>query len=140
MIRNDQGDNSNSNQNWKVMSSNIRILKICEYCKNEFVAKKTTSRTCSDDCAKRFYKLKQRNNKIAQAELKTEIKRRPSAYIKEDELRSIQSKEHLTLKEAAVLLNISPLTLRRWIFAGKVNSTKVGKKHMLLRADLQTVK
>ena len=122
------------------MSSNIRILKICEYCKNEFVAKKTTSKTCSDDCAKRFYKLKQRNSKIAQTELETEIKRRPLTYIKEDELRSIQSKENLTLKEAAVLLNISPLTLRRWILAGKINSTKVGKKHLILRSGLQEVK
>ena len=123
-----------------MMSSNIRILKICEYCKNEFVAKKTTSKTCSDDCAKRFYKLKQRNSKIAQTELETEIKRRPLTYIKEDELRSIQSKENLTLKEAAVLLNISPLTLRRWILAGKINSTKVGKKHLILRSGLQEVK
>lgn len=83
-----------------MMSSNIRILKICEYCKHEFIAKKTTSKTCSDDCAKRLYKLKRRNSKIAQAELETEIRRRPSAYIKEDELKSIQSKENLTLKEA----------------------------------------
>jgi hypothetical protein len=26
------------------MSSNIKILKVCEYCKNEFIAKKTTSK------------------------------------------------------------------------------------------------
>jgi len=123
-----------------MMSSNIKVLKICEYCKNEFVAKKTTSKTCSDDCAKRFYKLKQRNSKIAQAELETEIKRRPLAYIREDELKAIQSKDNLTLKEAALLLNISPLTLRRWIFAGKVKSMKVGKKHLLLRSSLQVVK
>ena len=122
------------------MSSNIRILKICEYCRKEFVAKKTTSQTCSDDCAKRFYKQKQRDNKIAQAELETEIKRRPSAYIKEDELKAIQSKDNLTLKEAAVLLNISPLTLRRWILAGKINSIKVGKKHMILRSGLYDLK
>ena len=61
------------------MSSNIKVLKICEYCKNEFVARKTTSQTCSDVCANRFYKLKQLDSKIAQAELETEIKRRPYA-------------------------------------------------------------
>lgn len=76
----------------------MKILKFCEYCKKEFIAKKTTSKTCSDDCAKRLYKLKQRNSKIAQAELETEIKRRPLAYIKEEELKTIQSKENLTLK------------------------------------------
>jgi excisionase family DNA binding protein len=122
------------------MSSNIRILKICEYCKNEFIAKKTTSLTCSDACAKRLYKLKQRNSKIGQDELETEIKRRPSAFKTEEEIKAIQSKDNLTLKEAALLLNISPLTLRRWIFAGKVNSNKVGKKHMILRSGLHEVK
>lgn len=46
------------------MSSNIRIPKTCEFCQNEFVARKTNSKTCSDDCAKRLYKLNQRNKKI----------------------------------------------------------------------------
>jgi len=61
----------------------MRILKICEYCKNEFIAKKTNSKTCSDVCAKRLYKLNQSNSKIAQEELKTEIKRSPEAFIAE---------------------------------------------------------
>ena len=79
----------------------MRILKICEYCKNDFIAKKTSSKTCSDDCAKRLYKLNQRNKKIHQEELMTEIKRKPEAYIQEAQIRSIQAKENLTLKEAA---------------------------------------
>lgn len=29
---------------------------------------------------------------------------------------AVQAKQYLTLKEAADLLNISPLTLRRWTF------------------------
>jgi excisionase family DNA binding protein len=118
------------------MSSNIKIIKICEYCKKEFVARKTTSKTCSDACAKRFYKLKQRNSKIAQVELETDIKRKPFAYIKKDDLETIQSKENLTLKEAAILLNISPLTLRRWILSGKIKSHKAGKKYLLSKSDL----
>ena len=48
--------------------------------------------------------------------------------MKEDQIRSIQAKENLTLKEAAFYLNISPLTLRRWILGGKVRSNKIGKK------------
>lgn len=122
------------------MGSNIKVLKVCEYCKNEFIAKKTISKTCSDDCAKRLYKLKQRNSKVAQAELETEIRRRPSAFKTEEEIKAIQSKNSLTLKEAALLLNISPLTLMRWIFAGKVKSNKVGKKHMIFRSSLHALK
>ena len=110
------------------MSSNMRIVKICEYCQKDFIAKTTTTKCCSDDCSKRFYKLKIKNDKIAQAELKTEIKRTPKAFITEEEIKVINAKRYLTLKEAAVLLNVSPLTLRRWTLAGKMNSQKVGKK------------
>jgi excisionase family DNA binding protein len=122
------------------MSSNIKVLKICEYCKREFVARKTTSKTCSDDCAKRLYKLKRRNSKIDRVELETESKRRPSAFITEEEIKIIQAKKNLTLKEAAILLNISPLTLRRWTLAGKIQSEKIGKKHSFLRSDLMQAK
>jgi len=108
----------------------MQIVKICEYCSSEFIAKKTTTKCCSDDCAKRFYKANKRNDKIAQTELKTEIRRQPKAFITEKELRVIQAKQYLTLKEAAVLLNISPLTLRRWTLDGKMNAHKVGKKWM----------
>jgi DNA-binding transcriptional regulator YiaG len=100
------------------MSSNIKIVKICEYCNNEFIAKTTTTKCCSDNCSKRFYKLKIKNDKIVQAELKTEIKRRPKNFISEEEIRAIQAKQNLTLKEAPMLLNITPLTLRRWTLAG----------------------
>jgi excisionase family DNA binding protein len=48
------------------------------------------------------------------------------------------SKEWLTLKEAALLLNVSPLTLRRWTLAGKVKSEKVGRKHLFERKALMS--
>ena len=118
------------------MSSNIKIVKIWENCNNEFIAKTTTTKCCSDNCSKRFYKLKIKNDKIAQADFKTETKRKPKNFITEEEIKSIQAKENLTLIEAAILLNISPLTLRRWTLAGKVNSQKVGKKHIYMGKNL----
>ena len=121
------------------MSSNMQILKICEYCTKEFIAKKTTTKCCSDDCAKRFYKLNKRNDKIAQAELKTEITRQPKAFITEAEIRAINAKQYLSLKEAALLMNVSPLTFRRWILAGKVISCKMGKKHLIEKSSLNSL-
>ena len=118
------------------MSSNIRIVKTCEFCKKQFIAKTTVTQCCSDDCAKRLYKQKKRDEKIAQANLKTEIKQKPKAYITEDQIKLINAKAVLTLKEAAVLLNISELTMRRWVLSGKVKSQKAGKKHLILRASL----
>jgi excisionase family DNA binding protein len=119
-----------------IMSSNMRIVKICAFCKQEFIARKTTTETCSDPCAKRLYKVKQKEKAIQRAKLETEVKRMPYAYITEEQVKAIQSKEWLTLVEAALLMNVSPLTLRRWTLAGKVQSKKVGKKHMFRNSDL----
>jgi hypothetical protein len=66
------------------MNSNIEILKICEFCQKEFIARKTTTQCCSDPCASRFYKLKVKNSKIAQADLKTEMKRKSMNFITEE--------------------------------------------------------
>lgn len=118
------------------MSSNIRIVKSCEYCKNDFVAKTTVTKCCSDDCAKRLYKLKKRDNKIAQAKLETVIKSKPESYMREEEIKAIQAKDNLTLKEAAILLNLSPLTLRRWTLSGKITAHKVGKKWLYQQKSL----
>ena len=121
------------------MSSNIRVIKICEYCKQEFIARKTTSQTCSDPCAKRLYKLRQREKTIGRVEVETMVKRRPEAFVTEEQVRVIQAKEWLTLTEAALLLNVTPLTLRRWVLAGKVRSEKIGKKHVFARKNLKEI-
>ena len=63
------------------MSSNLRIGKICESCKPKFIARKATSQTYSDACAKRLYKLQQREKAIRQAEVETMSKRKPEAII-----------------------------------------------------------
>ena len=73
------------------------------------------------------------------AEVETEVKRKPQAYLTEEEVRAIQAKDWLTLKEAALLLNVSPLTLRRWVLSGKVKSKKLGKKHLFERKIIKTL-
>jgi excisionase family DNA binding protein len=77
---------------------------------------------------------------IGRVELETEVKRKPGAYITEEEVRVIQAKEWLTLKEAALQLNVSPLTLRRWVLAGKVKSRKVGRKHAFRKGELMKIR
>lgn len=121
------------------MSSNLRIIKVCEFCKQEFIARKTTTQTCSDPCAKRLYKLRQREKAVCQAEVETMVKQKPETFITDEQVKVIQAKEWLTLKEAALLLNVSPLTLRRWALAGKVRSRKVGRKHLFRRNDLYKI-
>jgi hypothetical protein len=95
------------------MGINLRIVKVCEFCKQEFIARKTTSQTCSDPCAKRLYKFRQREKAIGRVEVETMVRKKPKTFITEEQMRVIQTKEWLTLKEAALLLNVSPLTLKR---------------------------
>jgi hypothetical protein len=104
------------------MSSKMQIVKVCKSCGREFVARTTVTDCCSDPCAKRYYKEKKRLEKMAEASLKTEIREKPEAFITEDRIKAIQAKEFLNLKEAALLLNVSPLTLRRWVLYGKLVS------------------
>ena len=110
------------------MSSNMQILKVCDYCKKDFIAKKTTSACCSDNCAKMFYKKRKRDEKITTAEVETKSKKMLSAAIVVDEYKIIDAKQYLTLVEAALLLNVSPLTLRRWTLLNQIPASKIGKK------------
>lgn len=121
------------------MSSNMRIPKTCDFCQKEFIARKTTSKTCSDDCAKRLYKLNQRNRKIQQASDENLNKRKSDGLKSIEGVREVQNKELLTLNEAAYILNISPLTLRRWVLTGKIRSYKIGKRHVFSRQKIIAV-
>jgi excisionase family DNA binding protein len=49
---------------------------------------------------------------------------------------SIKDKEILTIKEACAFLNITHVTLRRWLKAGVIKSSRIGKKHMIKRSHL----
>ena len=42
----------------------------------------------------------------------------------------------LTVKEAAALLRISPITLREWLVAGKVPAYHAGRRVLLRRVDV----
>jgi len=46
------------------MSSNIRVLRICKLCGEEFIAKTTVTKFCGDRCAKRAYKARKKDEKI----------------------------------------------------------------------------
>ena len=53
--------------NTNYMSSNMQLGFVCEYCKKEFTAKKTTTRFCSHNCARQSHKERTRNAKIETA-------------------------------------------------------------------------
>jgi len=111
------------------MSSNIKIQRICLYCGSEFTAKKTVSKTCSDNCAKRLYKQKQRAAKI-------EASNRETQQIISKPIVELKAKEFLTITETCSLLSISRWTIWRAIKRDELNAGKIGRRTLIRRSDL----
>ena len=111
------------------MSSNLKIIKICEYCGKEFVAKKTTTRTCSDRCSKLLYKKRKREEKLKQI---------PSVEVQKVQFRiaDIKDKEFLSIAEACVLLGVSRMTIYRLGKSGKIKITKIGRRSIIKRSEI----
>lgn len=100
------------------MSSNIRINKICQFCANEFEARKTTSKTCSDRCAKALYKARQRIEKIEAANAETQATKKEP----------LKAKEFLTVREVATLLNCSLRSVYYYIDSGNIKAVNLGQR------------
>lgn len=117
------------------MASSIRVSKTCEYCKQEFIAKTINTRYCSHRCNQKGYKRKHRDAKV---ELAVKAAENPDLRLKQQKVdwHRFEGKPYLTLKEAALLLNITPVTLRRWVKEGVISSSKAGKKHLFDRKML----
>lgn len=118
------------------MSSNMLIPAKCEYCKKDFIAKTTKTRFCTLDCARNSYKKNQREEKIAKAIKKVNTKPESRLVITYNELKE---KELLTINEACQLLNITHVTLRRWLKAKKITSSRLGKKHLISKSHINNL-
>ena len=111
------------------MSSNIRVKRICEQCGNEFEARTTVTKTCSDTCAKRAYKARQRAAKVA---VSNEQTRRIIVKPIED----IRAKESLNIADASRLLGVSRWTIWRAIGSGALHAVKLGRRTLIRRLDI----
>ena len=72
-------------------------------CSRNYIAKKTTTRTCLDICAKRFYKLEVKNSKVALVELQSAITKSPKAFVTEAQIRAINARQYLNLKKSSYI-------------------------------------
>lgn len=115
------------------MSSNIRVLKICERCGNEFMARKTVTRFCTANCAKRAYKERQKEIKIKKSDTKTlKEKLKP--------IEEIKSKEFLSVIEAAKLIGCCKQTVYTLINSGIINGVNIKiKKTIIPRKEIDNL-
>lgn len=121
------------------MSSTIRITRICEFCHQEFEAKTTNTKYCSHACNCKAYDQIKRNEKIEQSNAEVIARK---IIIQQPELTDftiLKDKELLTIKDACILLNITHVTLRRWIKSKIITTTRIGKKHIIHRSHLDGI-
>ncbi|WP_439516277.1 helix-turn-helix domain-containing protein [Sediminibacterium sp.] len=118
------------------MSSNMHVERICRFCNSKFIARTTKTQYCSHNCSRKAYKYVARQEKIEIAKVEATITGKIRTKVNFPEL---AGKELLTIMEASALLNITHLTLRRWIKEKRIVSSRIGKKHLIKRQHLDAL-
>jgi len=103
------------------MSSNVKVQRICQHCGKEFTARTTVTQYCSDNCAKRAYKLK-----IMAA--KVEVSNKETLKIKTKPIEELKAKEFLTVRDVAILLNCSVRSVYYYIETGKIKAVNLAQR------------
>jgi excisionase family DNA binding protein len=112
------------------MSSNIKVQRMCQHCSKGFTARTTVTKYCSDNCAKRAYKLRQRNSKI-------ESSNKETLQIISKPIEELKAKEFLTVRDVAKLLNLSIRTTYRLIDQGNIKGVNLAqRKTIVKRSDI----
>jgi excisionase family DNA binding protein len=115
-----------------IMSSNIRVQRVCSQCGKEFTARTTTTQYCGDTCAKRAYKARIRAGKIEQSDKDTQ-------RIKAQPIEELKAKAFLSIAETCKLVGISRRTVCRMIQRGELATGKAGRRTIIRRSDLEQV-
>ncbi len=103
------------------MSSNIKVKRICQYCKQEFTARTTVTKYCSLKCGQRAYKSRKRAEKIKRSNTET-------IRIKNLPIEQLKAKEFLTVREVAQLLNFSLRSVYYYIENGTISAVNLGQR------------
>ena len=115
------------------MSSHIRIKKICQHCRASFVAKTTVTKFCSDNCAKRNYKKRMREEKVTAVIMETHhqvIEKHYYSRSTSAEPVPLHTSLHewISIRDMAYVLNVSERTLFRCIKDAAFPKLKIGRK------------
>ena len=108
------------------MSSNIQVQRICRHCGKEFTAHTTVTQYCGDDCAKRAYKVRQRESKINDSNRETFV-------VKTKPFDTLKSKEFLTVRDLSVLFSCSVRTAYRLINNGNIKAVNISERKTLIK-------
>lgn len=103
------------------MSSKIEVQRICQHCSNEFTARTTVTRFCSHRCASNAYKQRLRESKVEESN-------RQTSQIITQPFEVLKTKEFLTVREVAILLNCSVRSAYYYIESGTIKAVNLGQR------------
>ncbi|WP_293890849.1 helix-turn-helix domain-containing protein [Flavobacterium sp.] len=122
------------------MSSNIRIQRVCQFCKQTFVAKTFSTKYCSHNCNSKDYKRKLKEERISAVNKEVKIEKTIKKSSKaEFSVELLNQKPYLNIAEVCILLNISDSTIRKYLKNGLIPSLRIGKKHIVKKVDLESI-
>jgi len=103
------------------MSSKIEVQRICQNCGKDFTARTTVTRFCSHRCASAAHKQKIRAGKIEQSNKQTQ-------QVKIQPIEELKTKEFLTVREVARLLNCSVRSAYYYTGKGNISAVNLGQR------------
>lgn len=115
------------------MASKIDIEKVCSFCRQHFIAHKTTTSFCSTRCAGKAYKERKRAEKVQSA--KQELALTKERSIPED----IVMKHVLTPTEAAHFLGVGRATIYRYLQNNELPFFQTKGKTLIRKLDLDNL-
>ncbi len=108
----------------------MQIVKVCEECGADFIARTTVTRFCCIGCNRKFYKAAARSAKILSADISTVLKRKSIQSERND-------KEYLKVKEVAEMFGISSRAVYNLIKNGELPATNLSSRATrIFRKDL----
>ena len=113
-------------------ASKYPYSKICVFCQEVFLARKSTTLYCSHKCGARGYKENKRQEKVL--ENKEQIKSKVIAPVVQ-----IQAREVLSVNEVSLLLGVSRWTVQRMLKSNKIQSFTIGTRRLILREELDNL-
>ena len=114
--------------------TNIRVLRICQYCNAEFIADTTVTKYCGDHCAKRAYKKRKQEEKISKTAIS--VQEQIGAVLKREKTSKLNDREFLSIQQVVDLLGSSRMTVHRLTKTGKLRTLKYGRRVIISRSDV----
>lgn len=115
-----------------MVTSSIRIKKLCEWCGQEFEAQRCSTKFCLHRCANLAYKQALREKRIKQCDERTQAIKIKKA------VSNVKDKEFLSFREVGKLLGLSRQAIYKMVKAGYLKASKLSSRLSLIRrADIE---